>query len=132
VSEAKKKEVYMDVTPPNLPMPAYDYLVFTRYEELEKADEVKLGIMFEEKEGKLIISGVLPKGSAALAGVEKGDVLRRLDGEELAEGFDLIYALKQKKIGDKGQLTVEREGEMLVLDLIYAVAPPLEGMNHKP
>ena len=132
VSEAKKKEVYMDVTLPNFPMPAYDYLVYTRYEELEKTEEVKLGIMFEEKEGKIVVSGILPNGSAALAGVQEGDVLRSLDGEALVESFDLIYALKQKKIGNKGQLTVEREGVMMALDLIYAVAPPLEGMNHKP
>lgn len=132
VSEAKKKEAYMDVVLPNFPMPAYDYLVFTRYEELEKKDEVKLGIMLAEKEGKVIASGILPKGAAALAGVQAGDVLRSLDGEELIESFDLIYALQQKKIGDKGELTVERGGETLVLDLTYATAPPVEGGTHKP
>jgi uncharacterized iron-regulated protein len=132
VSEEKKKEAFMKVTLPSFPMPAYDYLVFTRYEELEKPEEVKLGIMLEEKEGKVIASGILPNGVAALAGVQKGDVLRSLDGEELAESFDLIYALKQKKIGEKGQLTVERDGETLVLDLTYAVAPPTEGGTHKP
>jgi uncharacterized iron-regulated protein len=132
VSEAKKKEAYMDVTLPNFPMPSFDYLVFTRYEELEKGEEVKLGIMLEEQEGRVIASGILPQGVAALAGVEKGDVLRSLDGEALMESFDLIYALKQKKIGDKGQLTVERGGETLVLDLTYATAPPVEGGTHKP
>ena len=132
VSEAKRKEAYMDVTLPQFPMPAYDYLVFTRYEELEKAEEVKLGIMLAEKEGKVIASGVLPKGAAALAGVLKGDILRSLDGEEIVESFDLTYALQQKKIGDKGQLTVERGGETLVLDLTYAPAPPIEGGTHKP
>ncbi|PKN12609.1 MAG: hypothetical protein CVU69_06115 [Deltaproteobacteria bacterium HGW-Deltaproteobacteria-4] len=132
VSEAKKKEAYMDVKLPNFPMPAYDYLVFTRYEELEKKDDVKLGIMLAEKEGKVIASGILPNGAAALAGVQTGDVLRRLDGEELTESFDLIYALKQKKIGEKGQLTVERGGETLLLDLTYTATPPLEEMHHKP
>ena len=131
VSEEKKKEAFMKVTLPNFPMPAYDYLVFTRYEELEKPEEVKLGIMLEEKEGKVIASGILPNGAAALAGVQKGDVLRSLDGEALAESFDLIYALKQKKIGDKGELIVERGGETLRLELTYAVAPPADGTVHK-
>jgi S1-C subfamily serine protease len=59
-------------------------------------------------------------------------VLRSLDGEELTESFDLIYALQQKKIGDKGQLEVERDGETLVLDLTYAPAPTVEGGTHQP
>lgn len=132
VSEAKKKEAYMDVVLPNFPMPAFDYLVFTRYEELEKPEGVKLGIMFKEEEGKVVVSGILPNGVAALGGVREGDVVRSLDGEEILESFDLTYALQQKKIGDKGQLTVERGGEMLVLDLTYATAPPVEGGTHKP
>lgn len=133
VSAAKKKEAYMKVALPVFPMPAYDYLVYTRYEELEKPGEVKLGIMLEEKEGKVIASGILPNGAAARGGVQEGDVLRSLDGEELAEVFDLIYALKQKKIGEKGELTVERGGAILLLDLTYAAAPPPgEGMTHNP
>jgi len=132
VSEAKKKEAYMNVILPIFPQPAYDYLVYTRYEELEKPEEVKLGIMLEDKEGKVMVTGLLPNGAAALGGVVEGDVLRRLDGEELAEAFDLIYALQQKKIGDKGQLTVERGGETLLLDLTYTAAPPTEGGTHKP
>ncbi|MBE0504731.1 MAG: ChaN family lipoprotein [Desulfuromonadales bacterium] len=132
VSEAKKREAYMDVTLPQFPMPAFDYLVFTRYEELEKPEEVKLGIMFKEEEGRVVVTNILPNGVAALAGVLKGDILRSLDGEAIVESFDLIYALQQKKIGDKGQLTVERNGETLVLDLTYAPAPPVEGGTHKP
>ena len=132
VSEAKKKQAYMDVTLPVFPMPAYDYLVFTRYEELEKPEAVKLGIIFKEEEGKVVVTNILPNGVAALAGVLKGDILRSLDGEEIRESFDLTYALQQKKIGDKGQLTVERGGETLVLDLAYATAPPVEGGTHKP
>lgn len=132
VSEAKKKEAYMNVTLPVFPMPAYDYQVYTRYEELEKPAEVKLGIMLEDKDGKVIVTGLLPNGAAALGGVQEGDVLRRLDGEGLTESFDLIYALQQKKIGEKGQLTVERGGETMVLELTYAVAPPTEGGTHQP
>lgn len=132
VSEAKKTEAFMNVTLPNFPMPAYDYLVFTRYEELEKAEEVKLGIMLEEKGGQVVVSGVLPESVAALVGVKEGDVLRSLDGDEIVEAFDLIYALQQKKIGETGQLTVERGGETLVLDLTSAAAPPVEGMTPKP
>jgi len=126
VSEAKKKAAYMNVTLPHFPMPAFDYLVYTRYEELPKTQEVRLGVMLEDKDGKVLVTGVLPNSVAALGGVQDGDVLRELDGEKLQESFDLVYALKQKKIGEKGRLVVERGGENLVLPLTYDVAPPLE------
>lgn len=132
VSEAKKKEAYMDVKLPNFPMPAFDYVLFTRYEELESKEEVKLGVVFDEKDGQIMVTDILPESVAARAGVEKGDVLRSLDGEALVEAFDLIYALKQKKINEKGQLTVERGGSTLILELTYAAAPPAEGGRPKP
>lgn len=132
VSEAKKKEVYMDVTLPNFPMPAFDYLVYTRYEDLEELEEVKLGVELEEKDDQVIVSGIVPGSVAAQGGVKAGDVLHSLDGEKIAEAFDLIYALQQKKIGEKGELTVERDGKTLVLDLTYAAAPQPEGGTHKP
>ena len=132
VSEAKKKEAYMNVTLPNFPMPSFDYLVFTRYEELEKSQEVKLGVMLEEKEGRVIASTVVAESIAALGGVKAGDVLRSLDGEAIVEAFDLVYALQQKKVGEKGVLTVERDGETLRLDLTYTALPPIEGGIHKP
>lgn len=126
VSEAKKKEAFMQVTLPHFPMPPYDYLVYTLYEELEKPQEVKLGIILAEKEGRVVAGGVLPESSAALGGVLEEDVLRSLDGDDINEAFDLIYALQQKKVGEKGKLMVERGGETLVLDMTYAPAPVVE------
>jgi uncharacterized iron-regulated protein len=131
VTEAKKKEAYMKVSMPIFPMPAYDYLVYTRYDELDKSEEVKLGIMLEDKDGKVLVAGVLPRSIAARGGLKKGDVLRSLDGEDLIESFDLIYALKQKKTGEKGRLLVERGGEVLLLNLTYDVALPTEELHQK-
>jgi len=126
VSEAKKEEAFMDVTPPRFPMPPYDYLVYTRYEELDLSKEVKLGIAFVEQAGKLVVSGVLAGSSAAHAGVQKGDVLRKLDGGDLSDSFDLIYSLKKKKAGDNGTLLVERDGKEIELRLVYQSAPPAQ------
>jgi len=131
VSETKKKEAYMKVSLPHFPMTAYDYLVYTRYEELEKPEEVKLGITFEEKDGRLLVTSVVPDSVAARGGLQQGDVLRNLDGEDLAESFDLIYALKQKRIGAPGRLLVERGGKDLLLDLIYDSVPPAHGSTPK-
>jgi len=126
VSEAKKKEAFMDVTQPRFPMPPYDYLVYSRYEELDLTKEVKLGIAFEERAGTLVVSGIFADSSAAHAGVQIGDVLRKLDGADLSDSFDLIYWLKEKKAGDSGTLLVEREGKEIELKVLYQSAPPAQ------
>lgn len=123
VSEAKKEEAYMQVTLPTFASPAYDFLVYNRYEDLEKAPEVKLGVKLEEKDGKVAVVGMLPGSSAEKSGLKDGDILRRLDEEPLTDSFDLVYALKQKQVGGQGRLIVEREGKELTLPLTYEAAP---------
>ena len=62
---------------------------------------------------------VVPGSNADRAAVKQGDLLLSLDGEPLVDSFDLIYALKQKKVGDKSTLQVEREGKQLKLEVVY-------------
>lgn len=119
VDREKQKEAYMNVSVPTFPMPAYDYVVYTRYEELEKRDEVKLGVMLEEKEHRIVITALMPDSAAEKAGVQSGDIVLELDGSAMNETFDLIYAIKQKRPGDRAQLVVERNGGKTVLDIQF-------------
>ena len=59
----------MQVDMPDFPMPAYDFITFTRYEDLPHK-KVKLGVQFEEVEEAdgLRIIKVVPESAAALAG----------------------------------------------------------------
>ncbi len=105
-----KGDKVMDVTLPRMPMPPYDYIVYTKYERLPKR-QVRLGILLGEGEKGVEIKGVLPSSPAARAGLRKGDLIRDIDGEVVTKSFDVIYVVKQKQPGDEVVLTVERDGK---------------------
>jgi serine protease Do len=68
-----------------------------------------------------LLSGEVPRGvfvmqlaqdSPALrAGLQAGDVIEKIDGEELARGADLLAVLARKQPGDELELRVLRNGE---------------------
>lgn len=124
-----KKDRLMDVDMPRFPMPAYDYLVYTAYEDLP-GERVKLGVRMEEKDGRVLVQSVGAGSTAEKAGVMAGDVILALDGIAIADNFDLIYEVGLRKKGDKGVLEVERAGERLKLDLDFQPLPKME--MHKP
>ncbi|MHB8707720.1 MAG: ChaN family lipoprotein [Desulfuromonadales bacterium] len=123
------KDRMMDVDMPHFPMPAYDYVVYTAYEDLP-GERVKLGVRMEEKDGRVVVQSVGPGSTAEKAGVMAGDVILALDGIAIVENFDLIYEVGLRKKGDKAILEVERAGERLKLDLDFQPLPKAE--MHKP
>jgi uncharacterized iron-regulated protein len=117
-----KKDRLMDVKVPEFPMRPYDFLSFYAYEDLPKTG-VMLGVMFEPVPGRgLEVREVVPGSNAERAGLKTGDLLLSLDGEPLTEGFDLTYAVRQKKPGDHGAVRVERSGRALNLDILFQAA----------
>lgn len=128
---ASKADRLMDVEIPDFPMPAADFMVYTAYEDLGKS-EVKLGVMLDDSSGRVIAQGVLPGSSAERAGVQKGDVLLSLDGQPLADNFDLIYEVKQKQAGGRGVLVVEREGQQQLLEVEFEVPAAMPHPPMKP
>jgi uncharacterized iron-regulated protein len=107
----------MDVAVPGFPMPAYDYLIYTDYETLP--DQVKLGVMLEEVDGQVQIRAVVPDSVADSADIREGDRVLSFDGEMIGEVFDLVYAVQQKKPGDRGQLLLSRDGEEKKLEVTF-------------
>ena len=127
-----KEAVLMNVVKPNNPMPPYHFITYTEYELLEKAG-VKLGILIDEAEQGILIKGVIPGSVAEKAGIEKDDVLTKLDDIELKEPFDLIYELNQMDVGDKIELSLQRGEETLTLPVTFTEAEPKHqnmGMKH--
>jgi uncharacterized iron-regulated protein len=120
VISAEKQKELMDVELPDYPMVPFDFLNYYAYEELPKSG-VLLGVVFDPApEGRgLAVSSVLPASNAERAGIKQGDLLTSLDGEPLKESFDLVYALKQKKVGDRSKLTVEREGKTVPIEVLF-------------
>lgn len=115
-----KSDRIMNVTPPQFPMIPYDFLAYIAYEDLPKTG-VRLGVMFEPSPtGRgVVVKAVTPGSNAERAGLQPGDVLLDLDGEPLTEGFDLSYAVQQKRSGDRGVLQVERQGKIMQVAVLF-------------
>ena len=116
------KHKLMDVDLPIFPMVPYDYLEYTEYEKLP-GERVKLGVRMKEEDGKVIVEAVVPNSAAAIAGVAEGDIIVALDEAPIEENFDLIYAVNQRVKGDRSNLTIERDGERLELDVTFIPLP---------
>jgi S1-C subfamily serine protease len=112
----------MDVDPPHLPMPPYDYLMYTEYESLP-GERVKLGVRMHEENGKVVVAAVVPNSAADEAGVLAGDVITALDDVLIDDSFDLIYEVNQRASGDQATLAVERDGEQLQLEVTFTPLP---------
>jgi uncharacterized iron-regulated protein len=126
---ADKQDRLMDVTIPAFPMPAYDFLVFAAYEDLGK-EEVRLGVLLDEGEGEVRVKGVQPGSVAEAAGVKVGDVVRAFDGRPVAESFDLVYAVKQKRPGDRTMLELKRDGEQISIEVEFKASAPAPPEKH--
>ncbi len=117
---ASKEDRMMEVNLPEFPMVPYDFVAYLAYEELA-VKPLLLGVMIEPATagGGLLVKEVVPESNAERAGLLAGDRLLSLDGEPLAENFDLVYAIQQKKPGDRGVLRVERAGESRQIEVSF-------------
>lgn len=117
---ADKLDRLMDVELPELPMVPYDFVAYLAYEDLPQTG-VTLGVMMEPATpGRgAAVKDVVPDSNAGRAGLRPGDLLIAIDGEALADSFDLIYALKQKEPGLHGLLRIERQGQTLDVDILF-------------
>jgi uncharacterized iron-regulated protein len=115
-----KQDRLMDVNIPGFPMVPYDFLAFLAYENLPETG-LRLGVMIEPAPAGrgLAVKGVMPGSNAERAGLRPGDLLLAIDGEALADNFDLVYAVQRKKTGDHGTLQVVREGQTLEVDVLF-------------
>jgi len=109
-----KQDRLMHVDMPDLPMPAYHYLQFVHYEDLPQRG-VKLGVMMSPGDAGIVVKGVMPDSAAQKAGIQTGDILKKINKAELKEYFDLIYELKKLKQGSTISMLIQRQSEELTL-----------------
>jgi S1-C subfamily serine protease len=77
-----------------------------------------LGVAFEEKSGRLVVTEVSEKSGAAEAGIQKGDVLMRVAGEEIKEAVALSELLGKKRVGEEIDVVVRRKGGTIELKVL--------------
>lgn len=115
------KEKQMDVDLPVLPLRPADIYWSVNYRDL-RDQQVRLGILIEDAGGSGVrVTGVLPGGPGAQAGLIKGDLILSVDGTEVKEVADLTYEVGLHKPGDEGTIEVLRMGERLRLATRYDV-----------
>jgi uncharacterized iron-regulated protein len=119
-----KRDRIMEVDLPELPLPMGAFVWGVGYDDLED-QRILLGVRIEQgdPEGAKVL-GVGEGSSAEKAGVKEGDVIVAVDGVALKELFDLTYELSFKKVGQKGNLGVLRDGTRIELPVTFEAAEP--------
>lgn len=79
----------------------------------EAEDAGWLGIYLSQRndERGAAVAQVYPSGPAARAGIYSGDVIQQINGQQVANGSELIGVLEKMQPGDKAELTVLRDNE---------------------
>lgn len=66
------------------------------------------------------VNGVTQDSPADKAGIKKGDVITKIDGEQVDAATSLITSIRNHKVGDKVTLTVLRDGKEQELEVELA------------
>jgi len=100
-----------------------------------RVDRPWIGVTFQELTERLarslgadsprgaLINDVTSGGPAARAGVRPGDIVRKLDGQPIGHGRDLLRAVLRSRVGATVKLRILREGKPITLKLTTAERP---------
>ena len=83
-----------------------------------------LGVSGQAKEGRLVLTQVVPKSSAEKAGLKKGDALLSVDGTPTTSMDDLMKFVGEHEVGDVIELAVSRGEEELAIKATLGKRPP--------
>lgn len=67
--------------------------------------------------GGVYVASVVDEGSAAKAGIRKGDVIRSIEGVKINDSATLLEQIGKRRPGDKIKVNVERNGKSHTLDV---------------
>jgi len=86
-------------------------------EQLQKGQKVThpyLGVQLTDGDGGggALIADVVPGGPADKAGLQKGDIVTKANGQDVSDATGLINIVQSGKTGDQIQLTVNRNGSV--------------------
>jgi carboxyl-terminal processing protease len=96
------------------------YLTPEEYEQMEEDLEGKMvgiGVHITLRNGKFVITGVIPNSPAQAAGLRAGDSFSQVDGKDVADlSVDRLTTLVRGKEGTEVHLKMFREGESRPLE----------------
>jgi S1-C subfamily serine protease len=71
----------------------------------------------------ILVAEVSAAGPAAKAGIQQGDIITKVDDEEMVQSSDLLVAIRDKKPGDAAKVTVDRSGTTSVITVTLEERP---------
>lgn len=92
-------------------------IVSANAREIPAAGGAALGIILKDGGKTLEIESVTPNSGAAEAGLQKGDLIRSIDGHKLSKRSDLNEFMKERKAGSTVKVTIQRGGRELTLEV---------------
>lgn len=71
----------------------------------------------------ILVAEVAVNGPAAKAGIQRDDIITMVGGEAMVESSDLLVAIRDKRPGDKVDVTIDRGGTALVITVTLEERP---------
>ena len=93
--------------------------------------ELMKSFKVEEKEGTLI-SQVFEGGPAEKAGLKVGDIVVEIDGKKTKNSQEVVREVLKKKVGQKIELDLIREGKRIKVEVTTTEMPPEAGERKAP
>jgi serine protease Do len=88
---------------------------------VDQLEQTRHGLLAEDQKGsqgcKLVVQGTVTDSPASAAGFLKGDVIVKVNEIEVVDRVDFERSLLGKKVGDKVEVTYERDGETLTAEI---------------
>lgn len=79
-----------------------------------------LGVALKADEEAIIVDGVEEGTGAERAGLQRGDKILTFEGEAIEDRKALVEALKERRVGEKVKIGLERDGEEIELEVELA------------
>ena len=90
---------------------------------LDSLDAEKIKALNLKSSNGIYIAGVVANGPAAKAGLAKNDVVTAVDGKEINSAGAFVGEIAAKKVGQKTNLTVTRNGKTINVAVTTAKTP---------
>jgi S1-C subfamily serine protease len=71
----------------------------------------------------ILVAQVTAGAPAAKAGIQQGDIIIKADDEDMIESADILVAIRDKKPGDKVDVTIDRDGTTSVITVTLEERP---------
>ena len=81
--------------------------------------------------GVYVVEAV-PNSPAQLSGIQPGDIIQKVDGEEINDPRKIAEIVRNKKIGDELHFRLLRNGKVKVITVKIGTLPDDEGLANEP